>query len=167
MMSRSIRVETADFCIATEYQAGLARVEVEHPGACGAVASFVGLVRDHFGDESVDELFLEHYPGMTERSIEALIEKAEQRWSLLDTLVVHRVGALAPKEQIVLVQVASGHRPDAFAACEFIMDYLKTDAVFWKRESHGSGKGRWVESTDGDRKRAQAWTEGASQESKA
>lgn len=157
-MSRVVRVESADFSIATEYQAALARLEIEHPGACGAVASFVGLVRDYFGSLSVDELFLEHYPGMTERSIDALIDQAEQRWSLLDTVVVHRVGALGPKEQIVFVQVASSHRPDAFAACEFIMDYLKTEAVFWKRESHSSGEQRWVESTDGDRQRAQAWT---------
>lgn len=157
-MSRLVRVETTDFCVASEYQAGLARVEAQQPGACGAVASFVGLVRDYFGDEKVNELFLEHYPGMTERSIESLIERAEQRWALLDTVVIHRVGALTPAEQIVFVQVASSHRPDAFAACEFIMDYLKTDAVFWKRESHGSGAQRWVESTAGDRQRAEAWT---------
>lgn len=156
-MTTLVRVEAADFDIADEYQAGLSRLETHHPGACGAVVSFVGLVRDYFGNETVSELFLEHYPGMTERSIEALIDRAQQRWSLLDTVVIHRVGAMTPSEQIVLVQVASSHRPDAFAACEFIMDYLKTDAVFWKRERHGSGAERWVESTVDDHKRAESW----------
>lgn len=156
-MTTLVRVEAADFNIADEYQGGLDRLASQHPGACGAVVSFVGLVRDYFGDETVSELFLEHYPGMTERSIETLIERAQQRWELLDTVVIHRVGAMAPSEQIVLVQVASSHRPDAFAACEFIMDYLKTDAVFWKRERHGSGTQRWVESTLDDRKRAKSW----------
>lgn len=159
MMAAMVRVEAADFNIAIEYQAGLDRLAEQHPGHCGAVVSFVGLVRDYFGDESVSELVLEHYPGMTERSIETLIERAEQRWALLDTVVIHRVGALAPSEQIVFVQVASSHRPDAFAACEFIMDYLKTDAVFWKRERHGSGAQRWVESSADDQVRAQSWVE--------
>lgn len=164
-MTTLVRVEEADFAVAHEYQAGLDRLEIQHPGACGAMVSFVGLVRDYFGDETVSELFLEHYPGMTERSIEALIERAQQRWDLLDTVVIHRVGALTPSEQIVLVQVASSHRPDAFAACEFIMDYLKTDAVFWKRERHGSGAQRWVESTVDDHKRAKSWTSSDSKSS--
>ncbi len=162
-MTTLVRVEQADFNIAVEYQAGLNRLALQHPGACGAVVSFVGLVRDYFGDHSVSELFLEHYPGMTERSINALIERAQQRWDLLDTVVIHRVGALTPSEQIVLVQVASSHRPDAFAACEFIMDYLKTDAVFWKRERHGSGAQRWVESTADDHKRAKSWASDGSE----
>ena len=150
-----IRVEEADFDLGREYTDMLHRAAEQ--GACGAVAAFVGLVRDRYGDASVSELFLEHYPGMTERSIERLVERARQRWELLQVVIVHRVGALKPTDQIVLVLTASPHRAEAFAACEFIMDYLKTDAVFWKREALGDAGPRWVESTRQDRERVANW----------
>jgi molybdopterin synthase catalytic subunit len=99
---------------------------------------------------------LEHYPGMTEKALEAICDEAHTRWRLLDTLVIHRVGRLAPGDRIVLVGVASAHRGDAFAACEFIMDYLKTRAPFWKREDTSAGS-RWVEARDSDDNAAQRW----------
>ena len=159
--NREIRVCEDDFDAGSELSALYARAG----GALGAVATFIGLVRDQFDGEAVSTLHLEHYPGMTERSIEAIVDQAEARWPLLDVLVVHRVGALDACAQIVYVQVGSGHRDAAFAAAEFIMDYLKTEAVFWKREtgrdssSAGDERSRWVESTDADRKRRAAWTE--------
>lgn len=126
----------------------------------GAIASFVGLVRDQnhkagTGDE-VSSLTLEHYPGMTEKSIAKILRQAYERWPLLEILVWHRVGTLAPSEQIVLVMSASAHRDAAFASAEFVMDYLKTDAVFWKKEVTSAGD-LWVESTADDRTRAAAW----------
>ena len=108
---------------------------------------------------SVASLELEHYPGMTERSIEAIVAECRNRWPVQDVVIVHRVGELGPEAQIVLVMVAGGHRPEVFAACEFLMDYLKTDAVFWKREAK-SGGDRWVASTDGDRQRRTGWEQG-------
>ena len=125
----------------------------------GAIVSFVGLVRDHNinGDGSeVATLTLEHYPGMTEQSIEDILAQAQTRWPLLSTHVTHRVGSMAPTEQIVLVMVASAHREAAFAAAQFIMDYLKTDAVFWKREATENSE-HWVQSTTGDALRAESW----------
>lgn len=154
-----IRVAEADFDAGAELTALYTRAG----GALGAVATFVGLVRDRFEGEQVSTLHLEHYPGMTEKSIEAIVGKAVERWPLLDVLVIHRVGALAACDQIVYVQVGSGHRDAAFAGAEFIMDYLKTDAVFWKRET-GAGDARWVESTDTDRQRQAAWTDGSEQD---
>ena len=151
-MYRDVRVHDTDFSAAAEYQAARERLT----GAAGAVASFVGLVRDLPGSEHLDSLHLEHYPGMTERSIEAIVDQAAERWPLLDVVVIHRVGSLAAAEQIVFVQVAAAHRAAAFAACEFIMDYLKTDAVFWKRED-SAGASRWVEASDADRERASGW----------
>ncbi len=148
-----IRVSEADFDAGAELKKLYARAG----GGLGAVATFIGLVRDRYQDEQISTLHLEHYPGMTEKSIEAIVAKAIERWPLLDVLVVHRVGALDACAQIVYVQVGSGHRDAAFAAAEFIMDYLKTDAVFWKREA-GSKAERWVESTDADRQRQAAWT---------
>ena len=150
-----VRIQTDDFDLAQEYAAQRARLP--DAGACGAIATFVGLVRDRYAGDGVQELFLEHYPGMTESSIERLVARAHDRWELLDVLVIHRVGAMVPTEQIVLVSVASAHRVEAFAACEFIMDYLKTDAVFWKREALTGRDARWVESTRQDRERAAAW----------
>jgi molybdopterin synthase catalytic subunit len=147
-----IRVQEADFSLADEYRLVRERLR----GTAGAIASFVGLVRDRFGDGRVDELRLEHYPGMTEKSIAAIVNQAIGRWPLLDVVVIHRVGALRPQDQIVFVQIASAHRGAAFAACEFVMDYLKTDAVFWKRESGSSGA-RWVDSTGEDRERVRTW----------
>ncbi len=115
----------------------------------GAVASFVGLVREV-------AMTLEHYPGMTERAIAKIVDEAQSRWQVMDCTVIHRYGALKPNDQIVLVAVASGHRGDAFAACEFIMDYLKTQAPFWKKEQTDQGP-RWVEARAEDDKAAERW----------
>ena len=153
-----VRIEAADFAVGDEMHALYERTD----GSLGAVACFTGLVRDRFGNDSVTALHLEHYPGMTERSIEKIIAQARHRWPLLDVLVIHRIGEIAAREQIVYVQVGSGHRDAAFAAAEFIMDYLKTDAVLWKREAHavaagGTVKSRWVEATVADRTRRAEW----------
>ena len=150
-MSERVLVQEATFDVGTEWRALTERID----GTTGAVACFVGLVRDVTGD-GTDTLELEHYPGMTERTIEDIIQRAEQRWDLQDVRVIHRVGALQPCEPIVLVLTSSSHRPEAFAACEFIMDFLKTDAVFWKRESSSAGT-TWVEATLSDRERQQGW----------
>ena len=115
----------------------------------GAVASFIGVVRDVNEGATVGSITLEHYPGMTERSLAAIVERAKARWSLFDVLIVHRVGTLAPTDQIVLVVTTSSHRGDAFAACEFVMDYLKTEAPFWKKEITGDGA-RWVDARESD-----------------
>jgi molybdopterin synthase catalytic subunit len=147
-----IRVQEADFSPAQEYEAARSRLG----GSAGAIATFVGLVRDHAGDAPVSVLHLEHYPGMTERSIGAIVEEAAARWAVLDVVVIHRVGPLRATDQIVYVQVASAHRAAAFAACEFIMDYLKTEAVFWKRETGADGS-RWIEATGEDRERLRNW----------
>lgn len=156
-MHVEVRVQEADFSVAGEYAALRERLG----SASGAVVNFIGLVRDQAGDAGpVQGLHLEHYPGMTERSIEAIVRDAETRWQLLDVVVIHRVGSLTPSEQIVFVEVAAGHRPAAFAACEFIMDYLKTAAVFWKREETEAGS-RWVEATASDRSRISGWNDGA------
>ena len=122
----------------------------------GAVATFVGLVRDVNEGSDVSEMTLEHYPGMTERAIEGICRDAAARWDILDARVVHRVGTLRPTEPIVIVVVASGHRRDAFEACEFIMDFLKTRAPFWKKERTGSGE-RWVEARTSDDEAAARW----------
>ena len=126
----------------------------------GAVASFVGLVRDANDEATVRTMTLEHYPGMTEREIGKIVEEARTRWKIVDATVIHRYGELAPTDQIVLVAVASAHRGDAFAACEFIMDYLKTRAPFWKKE-HRSDGARWVEARSSDDEAAGRWEEGA------
>jgi molybdopterin synthase catalytic subunit len=122
----------------------------------GAVASFVGLVRDANDGQSVRAMTLEHYPGMTEKALEDICAQAHARWDILDTVVIHRIGALQPGDRIVLVGVASAHRGEAFAACEFIMDYLKTRAPFWKREDTPEGS-RWVEARESDDAAAQRW----------
>ena len=124
----------------------------------GAVASFVGLVRDTNAGNDVAGMTLEHYPAMTQRALEAIVAEAGQRWALLDVTVIHRVGELRPSDQIVLVAVASSHRADAFAACEFIMDYLKTQAPFWKKEQTPAGA-RWVEQRATDEQAAARWSE--------
>lgn len=152
-MHIEIRVSADDFDVGVEWQAQRTRVG----GAAGAVATFVGLVRDRHANDPVQVLELEHYPGMTESSIELIVRQAETRWPLLDVVVVHRVGRMLAGDQIVLVQVASAHRPAAFAACEFLMDYLKTDAVFWKREERDSGV-HWIESTADDVERRKGWS---------
>ena len=151
MTLERVRIQREDFSLEDE----LRRMRSGLGSGTGAVAAFVGLVRDVSGDGD-SALELEHYPGMTENSIEAIVAGAEERWGLNGALVIHRVGRLEPAEQIVLVLCASGHRAEAFAACEFIMDFLKTDAVFWKKESAGH-RSRWVESTQRDIDRAAGW----------
>ena len=144
-------VQTADFDVNAELKA--LRGENRQ---VGAIASFVGLVRDVNDGDSVATLELEHYPGMTEKSIQAIVDEAFQRWQLLGAKVIHRVGKLEPTDQIVFVAVSSMHRGDSFSACEFIMDYLKTQAPFWKREATPEGE-RWVEQRESDHDAAARW----------
>jgi len=146
-----IRVQTQAFDAGEE----LAALHRDNPGV-GALASFLGFVRDVNEAQPVRAMTLEHYPGMTERAIAGIVEEAQARWSLVDVCVVHRVGTLRPSEPIVLVAAASAHRRDAFAACEFIMDYLKTRAPFWKREDTPQGS-RWVEARRSDDEAAARW----------
>ena len=122
----------------------------------GAIASFVGLARDMNDGSGVQAMTLEHYPGMTEKALLALVEEARSRWTLLDVTLIHRVGRLLPGDPIVLVAVASQHRSEAFAACEFIMDALKTRAPFWKKEETPQGE-RWVEARASDDAAAARW----------
>jgi molybdopterin synthase catalytic subunit len=145
------RVQEADFDVGAELEA-LTRGRKD----VGAVASFVGLVRDANDGSSVRGLTLEHYPGMTERALEDICAQADARWTLQGIVVIHRVGALVPGDRIVLVGVASPHRGEAFEACEFIMDYLKTRAPFWKREDTTDGS-RWVEARASDDTAAARW----------
>jgi len=152
----SVSVQEADFDVGAETAAlSAGRLDV------GAVATFVGLVRadklSGAGSE-VSAMTLEHYPGMTEKSLEAIIAEAGGRWQLQGVRVIHRFGRLLPGERIVFVGVASAHRGDAFAACEFIMDYLKTRAPFWKKEDTPEG-GRWVDAREADDSAAARWAE--------
>lgn len=125
--------------------------------ASGAIVQFVGVMRDNNEGDSVVSMSLEHYPGMTEKSIEAILDEAARRWSLLGATVIHRVGKLLPKDQIVLVTVSAAHRGEAFAACEFVMDYLKTRAPFWKKEQLANGSSRWVDARCSDDSAASRW----------
>ena len=147
----TVRVQEADFDVGAE----LAALRAGDPRV-GALASFLGLVRDLNDGASVSEMTLEHYPGMTEKSLEEIIAQAKTRWPLRGVRVIHRVGRLLPGEQIVLVAVASGHRGEVFAACEFIMDWLKTKAPFWKKEETTEG-GRWVDARESDDAAAARW----------
>jgi molybdopterin synthase catalytic subunit len=122
----------------------------------GAIATFIGCVRDLNDGMNVSRMTLEHYPGMTERALEEICDEAMKRWDLIDLRVVHRVGPLEPGESIVLVAVSSAHRGEAFAACEFVMDYLKTRAPFWKKEETPQGS-RWVEARSSDDDAAARW----------
>ena len=140
----AIFVQTEDFDLSSE----VAKLRANNP-AVGAVVSFVGVVRDLNDGLDVHAMELEHYPGMTEKALSQIVAQANQRWALMDALVIHRVGALLPLDQIVLVAVASAHRGEAFAACEFIMDYLKTEAPFWKKEQTPQGE-RWVDARETD-----------------
>ncbi|PJX25848.1 molybdenum cofactor biosynthesis protein MoaE [Advenella sp. S44] len=149
-----IIVQQADFD-AGQLIAGLHR---RTQGQAGAVASFVGYVRDYSADQQTQELFLEHYPGMCEQELSDIAQQAAQRWDIIDSTIVHRVGALSRQQQIVFVGVASAHRGDAFAACEFIMDALKTRAPFWKRETLSDGKAFWVEARSSDQQSLEKWT---------
>ena len=150
----TVRIQTEDFDAGAE----MAAMRTANP-AIGAIASFVGVVRNTNEGDCVSEMTLEHYPGMTEKSIGEIVEQARSRWHVIDALVVHRVGTLQPTDQIVLVIVTSGHRGDAFAACEFIMDYLKTRAPFWKKEKTGRGE-RWVDARASDDAAAERWDRG-------
>lgn len=146
-----ISVQREDFDPAAEYSA------LRDSGAgTGAIATFTGLVRDSGDLQGVTGLFLEHYPGMTEQVIQGLIDQASQRWDVRKARVIHRVGQLALADQIVFVGVCSAHRGDAFAACEFIMDALKTSAPFWKKEITGDSE-HWVEQKDSDLDRSRGW----------
>ena len=146
-----VRVQRDDFDVGREIDA-LRRGD---PGI-GAIASFIGTVRDINEGSGVSTLTLEHYPGMTESSLEEIAAQAHARWRLNGSLIVHRYGELHPADQIVLVVVTSAHRGDAFAACEFIMDFLKTRAPFWKKEQTPQGA-RWVEARSSDDDAAARW----------
>jgi molybdopterin synthase catalytic subunit len=143
-MRAAVTIQQADFDLGTEV-AGLREGDPQ----VGAVASFIGTVRDRNDGSPVSAMELEHYPGMTERAIESMIDEARQRFDIRGVRVIHRVGALKPPDQIVLVAVASAHRHDAFQACEFLMDYLKTQAPFWKKETTPQGA-RWVDARQAD-----------------
>lgn len=147
----SVRVQEADFDLGAE----IAALRAGRPNI-GAVASFIGTVRDINDGTGVSEMELEHYPGMTEKALEAIVTEAKGRWDIYEALVIHRVGPLKPCDQIVLVAVTSAHRGEAFAACEFIMDYLKTRAPFWKKEETPDG-GRWVDARETDDSAAARW----------
>jgi molybdopterin synthase catalytic subunit len=123
----------------------------------GALVAFVGLMRDHNAGDGVRAMTLEHYPGMTERALAEIADEAQARWSVDQVLVIHRVGTLLPEDPIVLVAVTSGHRRDAFRACEFLIDYLKTRAPFWKKETLADGRERWVEARGSDAEAAASW----------
>lgn len=148
-MSASISVQHEDFDVGHEID-----LLSKDAGEVGAVASFVGLVRDD--GKTLSSMTLEHYPGMTEKALAEIANQANQRWSLLGVRVIHRIGRLMPGDRIVLVVVSSKHRGDAFAACEFIMDYLKTQAPFWKKEETPDG-GRWVDARESDGEAAGRW----------
>ena len=141
-----VAVQREDFDLGAEVRA------ISKNDKIGAVASFVGLVREV-------RMTLEHYPGMTEREIGKIVEEAGKRWQVMDCTVIHRYGELEPNDQIVLVAVASAHRGDAFAACQFIMDYLKTRAPFWKKEQRAGGAA-WVEARAADDEAAERWKQG-------
>jgi len=145
-MSSSPRVliQTEDFDLSSETQA--LRAE---DGGVGAIVSFVGTVREGSAEQPVNLMELEHYPGMTEAAIEAMLDEAFKRFDIRSARVIHRVGPLAPRDQIVLVMVGSAHRSEAFMACEFLMDYLKTQAPFWKKE-HSPQGARWVDARVSD-----------------
>jgi molybdopterin synthase catalytic subunit len=146
-----VRIQLEDFDIGTE----IAALRADDP-KIGAVASFIGLVRDVNDQAPVAEMTLEHYPGMTEKALDDIVGQARTRWDIIDALVIHRYGTLRPTDQIVLVIVTGAHRGEAFSACEFIMDYLKTGAPFWKKESTPQGL-RWVEARQSDDAAAARW----------
>ncbi len=151
-----VSIQAEDFDLSAELSALRRLPNGQWNTGVGAVASFVGTVRDLNDGDAVSSLILEHYPGMTERSIEAILDEAEGRWPLLGTRVVHRIGPLLPADQIVLVAVSSAHREASLAACAFIMDYLKSKAPFWKREATQQGD-RWVDARVSDAAASARW----------
>ena len=151
-MALTVRIQEQAFDISTEVAAlGQSRRDI------GAVVTFTGLVRDINAGDEVSLMTLEHYPGMTEKAIEEIVEEATIRWNLRAVTVIHRIGTLLPGEQIVFVAVASAHRGDSFLGCEFIMDYLKTKAPFWKKETVQGDDTRWVDSRVSDIGAAERW----------
>ena len=150
----TVRVQTEDFDAGSEIS------QLRNAGNIGAVVSFIGQVRDINQGDAVSLLTLEHYPGMTEKALEAIALQAKSRWDIVDSLIIHRVGTLQPSDQIVLVAVTSSQRGEAFKACEFIMDYLKTEAPFWKKEVtqfEGQTTERWVEAKVTDDEARERW----------
>ena len=146
-----VRVQTQAFDFGAEIESlRAARSDI------GAIASFIGTVRDLHEGTQVNTLTLEHYPGMTETALEEIVGQAQARWQVYEILVIHRVGTLQPRDPIVLVAVTSAHRGEAFAACEFVMDWLKTRAPFWKKEQTPAGE-RWVEARAADDEAAARW----------
>ena len=146
-------VQTSDFDAA----ALTAQLREHTAGQAGALVTFTGYVRDYAEGKNTHTLFLEHYPGMCEREITDICMQAQQRWNVPEPVVVHRVGELHNAEQIVYVGVASAHRGDAFRACEFIIDALKTRAPFWKRETLSSGEQFWVQQRESDAEKTAGW----------
>ena len=151
MSNSSIRIQEKDFDLSAE----IAALRKGDPRV-GAVVSFLGTVRDMNDGSQVKGMTLEHYPGMTEKALQEILDQAKARWDIYQTLVIHRVGPLLPEDQIVLVAVTSAHRGEAFAACEFIMDYLKTAAPFWKKEDTSEGA-RWVDARVTDEAAMARW----------
>lgn len=147
----SVSVQTKDF----DPQA-VVKALTDGRSDIGAVVSFVGLVRDSAKSETISAMELEHYPGMTEKALQDIIEQANKRWQLQGASIVHRIGKLAPAEQIVMVAVASPHRGEAFQACEFMIDFLKTKAPFWKKE-HTEYGAHWVDARDSDDQAVERW----------
>jgi molybdopterin synthase catalytic subunit len=150
-MTARVSVQTQDFDLADEIAALRA-----HDTRVGAVCSFIGTVRDRSGGAAVSSMELEHYPGMTEKAIEAMIGEAQRRFDIYGARVVHRVGLLQPADQIVMVAVTSAHRGESFKACEFLMDYLKTQAPFWKKEQTPEGA-HWVDARVADEAALRRW----------
>jgi len=146
-----VRVQTTDFDVAQE----IAALRARDPRV-GAVVTFIGTVRDLNDDAQVLQMTLEHYPGMTEKALDAIVVQARQRFDIYDALVIHRVGELRPTDQIVLVAVTGAHRGAAFDACRFIIDYLKTEAPFWKKEQTPEGA-RWVDARATDDEAVARW----------
>ena len=151
-MPQRVFIQTADFDLSNE----VATLRADD-GGVGAVCVFVGTVRDRNAGGPVSAMELEHYPGMTEQSIEAMIDAAHQRFDIRAARVIHRIGLLQPQDQIVMVAVTSAHRGQSFEACEFLMDYLKTRAPFWKKETAADGQQRWVDARDADETALQRW----------
>ena len=152
MTKSLIRVQENDFDVSAE----IAALRKGDPRV-GAVVTFLGTVRDVNDGSQVKEMTLEHYPGMTEKALEEIVSQAKSRWDIYQALVIHRVGPLLPEDQIVLVAVTSAHRGEAFSACEFIMDYLKTAAPFWKKENTPEGA-RWVDARITDETAMARWS---------
>jgi len=146
-----ISVQQQDFNQQVEYD------RLKSKTSIGAIVTFTGLVRDINQGQRVSDLSLEHYPGMTEKCLLDIVEQAKQRWEIIASTVIHRIGQFTISDQIVFVGIASQHRGDAFAACEFIMDYLKTQAPFWKKETLNNGETKWIDARETDQQAVSKW----------